>query len=201
MKRFTDLDGALLSEKFIRILQGVANRSLERLTEARAFIPDFKLRIDVSTSMDRTIKRWTRYFTCIDRRKKGKCRVYGSFNDMGPLLFMFFISPKTIRKLSSKYDSFDEKVKQKLVNRWVITEGTHDFKCLKQLIFHIVAIERVPKKTNRPPCGSNRQTWTRGSSFMDNNMKNEHSIICNEKIYGMELEPFSLEKEIFNGLS
>ena len=199
MNRFTDYECAQLSEKFVNLLRSVVSRDLGKLTAVRAFIPDYKMTLSVKDG--KLIKREPRYFSCIDRRKHGKRRVFASLRDDGKRYYMFYVSPKTIRKLTRTYDAFDDKVKDALKDKWVVTDDGYTFKCLRQLVYHIVCIERQSKRNNRPPCGSNMTIWQRGSSFMEEWTKSSHSITCNEKLYGIELERFSVEKEIFNGIS
>ena len=199
MNRFTDYECAQLSEKFVDLLRSVVNRDLGKLTAVRAFIPDYKMTLFIKNG--KIVKRSPRYFTCIDRKKHGKRRIFASLRDDDTRYYMFFVSSKLIRKLTRVYDAFDDKVKDAIRDKWVIVDSSFKFKCLKQLVYHIVCIERTSKRGNRPPCGSNLKICQRGSSFMEEWTRSAHSITCNEKLYGIELERFSVEKEIFNGIS
>jgi len=199
MNRFTDLECAHVSEKFVRLLRAVASHDLGKLTAVRPFIPDYKIILSIKEG--KLIRKYPRYFTCIDRKKHGKRRIFASLSDGKRRYYMFYISSKLIRKLTRNYDAFDDQVKEALENKWVMTYDGYNFKCLRQLVYHILCIERISKRLNHPPCGSNMRTWQRGSSFMEEWTKSAHSITCNEKLYGIELERFSVEKEIFNGIS
>ena len=198
MKRFTDYECAQLSEKFVGLLRSVVAHDLGKLTAVRSFIPDYKITLSIKDG--KVVKEIPRYFTCLNRKKHGKSRIFASLSDSGRRYYMFYVSPKLIRKLTRVYDAFDDKVKDALKDRWVIVDDSIHFKCLKQLVYHIVCIERVAKRENKPPCGTNLNSWQRGSSFMEEWTKSVHSITCNEKLYYIELEKLSVEKEIFNGI-
>lgn len=199
MKRFTDLDGAILSEKFINLLRNVISKSRNKLVEARSFIPDFKMKI--TYFRNRGFDVFTRYFTCINRKKHGKNRIYASFRDEHRSYFMFYISAKTIKKLCSIYDNYEDEVKNALVNRWVITEDAYKFKCMRQLLYHMIAIEISPKKKNHPQLGSSSMTWMINDKFIDTYIHGTRSIICSGRVHSIELSNFSLDEEVFHGVS
>lgn len=193
------LQQAKLSGIIAKLLRAVSTRSEGVFIEHRNLIPDYVMRLVIKDQKKQPTKS-VRYFKCINNRAKGKKRIYASVVDGDKTYYMFYVDPKIVNALSKKSEGINADLVDKIKNKWVVTDGSYQFKCLKQLIYHMLCIESHSGKDNKPPSGSHLYEWAFADTFLEN-LASGLPIICSDNFYSLSINNFSIERNVFNAVS
>ena len=191
-----NLQRVKLAGVIARLLRAVSTKKEGVLIEHRNLIPDYTMRL-VSKGQKKQPIKTVRYFKCINNKSKGKKRIYASVGDGCTAYYMFYLDPKTVNELAEKSEPVNEVVIDLLKNKWIITDSSYQFKYLKQLLYHTLAIERNANKDNKPPSGSHLYEWTFPDAFAFSGLP----VICSDMYYSIFINSFSIEKDVFNVVS
>ena len=193
------LQQAKLSGIIAKLLRAVSTRSEGVFIEHRNLIPDYVMHLFIKDQRNRPTES-VRYFKCINNRAKGKKRIYASVVNGDKTYYMFYIDPKTVNTLSKKSEGINDVLVEKIKNKWVVTDGSYQFKCLKQLIYHMLCIESNSGKDNKPPSGSHIHKWALANTFLEN-LASGLPIICSDNFYSLVINNFSIERNVFDAVS
>lgn len=119
-----------------------------------SYLPKFKLKIDFHPPLSTNeIEHSIRYFTFLNRKDKGKKRIYVAQERFKNDMYIFYMQKERIKRICGS-EPHRKWIVDLLGNKWVITAGLHHFKDLYQLMNHTIAIERGVSRKNYPPTGS-----------------------------------------------
>lgn len=168
----------------VRLVKGTNDpKCLEKI---RDIMPLYQLEITYREDGSRTCAKTSRTFTYMNRKKKGKKRIYIS-TDTKKTLYIRFISKQTIKQLCKGSDVPEDWAELHLGDKWFIVSELVHFKTIFQLINHTLALEVIPTRANHPMEGE--KSWTAAEELI-NVISQFRSMKSNCHVYGVHLRRY-----------
>lgn len=188
MNEWNDVERVRMSAMFADIVTLIRSNDPKKLEELRPIIPLYQLRINYRLDGAKSCGCVIRTFTYINRKKKGKKRIYISVN--GPTkLYMLFISKNRIQKLCHG-DQIAEKWAADLIgDRWFVVSESYKFQNVFQLLNHTVAMEKETARQNHPPAGRSTDVWLHAEALIGL-VSQYRSIKSDRHVYEVELNAY-----------
>ena len=144
----------------VKAIKTNAEDRARALSKIREYLPKFTANLTFHVAGSPTVKVVTRYFTYMDKRRKGKKRVYVSRENNKNDLYILYIQKERLLKLCKvSPDSIGKYILSLIGNKWVITNGICSFSNIDQLMSHVIAVERRESKLNYPPHNNMPAEW------------------------------------------